>query len=472
MHPVKKCAPLPRYKNLAPEPAAEMLATLESLHARVSALEGRARLETFWDIPLNIVERGAGHAATLQDQGNNRTHYRLRVSTQADPPTLLNVLYSALSAPVNLDAWLFPKNNRPEFRQAHEVVIREEIYAANMTNGMPGVLVVVKADLRLPDHNVLKMAIKFRRLTVPRSNAKEAKANTDTEKEALNAIRVQKWPSASEFFARPYFLCSFTENVDASTYHLWEGVAMEPLELMSVQLGGSHAFYLMAFQLLSSLHHAGFVHGDPHRGNLMLRNRPSTELVLIDWDHTWPLPQPFLEGLGPDQYSTMEVQDYTEVQETPMDRSKMHRMAAKTMIINDFNRLFYVANPFVPLFDLRRIPDPVAQASQSQLLTDFQAWKIRQNEKEDDHDLLFLPWPYNVDWVGFYQWKLEDVMDSLSTYPNYRRFLEKMSLRKIHNHYSSLFTLKRSDGKTFMELKSHKLQQEYADWKRKRMGGA
>ena len=472
MHPVKKCAPLPRYKNLAPEPAAEMLATLESLHARVSALEGRARLETFWDIPLNIVERGAGHAATLQDQGNNRTHYRLRVSTQADPPTLLNVLYSALSAPVNLDAWLFPKNNRPEFRQAHEVVIREEIYAANMTNGMPGVLVVVKADLRLPDHNVLKMAIKFRRLTVPRSNAKEAKANTDTEKEALNAIRVQKWPSASEFFARPYFLCSFTENVDASTYHLWEGVAMEPLELMSVQLGGSHAFYLMAFQLLSSLHHAGFVHGDPHRGNLMLRNRPTTELVLIDWDHTWPLPQPFLEGLGPDQYSTMEVQDYTEVQETPMDRSKMHRMAAKTMIINDFNRLFYVANPFVPLFDLRRIPDPVAQASQSQLLTDFQAWKIRQNEKKDDHDLLFLPWPYNVDWVGFYQWKLEDVMDSLSTYPNYRRFLEKMSLRKIHNHYSSLFTLKRSDGKTFMELKSHKLQQEYADWKRKRMGGA
>lgn len=453
-----------------------MLGVLQSLHERLAALEAgqlesKENLGTFWDIPLKLVESGAGAAARLDDQERYKVKYKLRMSTAASGPSHHNVLFPALSSEVDLHAWLFPAFCAQEHKEASEVVVTQEVYSTDRTNGLPGTLVVVKAQLRLQNKKVVPMVVKFRRIHVPRAEERQALKDTSTEREATNALRVQRRTAAKSLFAKPYFLCSFNQPHDASSYYRWEGFAMEPLVLLSREMGVSPAFYTMAFQLLSSLHAAGYVHGDPHRGNFMLRPTTSPPaahlLVMIDWDHTWPLPVPFLptsmQHLNPPGcfYDSKWVDTYVEESAEP-DNHK-NRLAAKAMMLHDFNRLLFVANPFVPLFDTGKIPDPAAQASIDLLLQQFMAEKFAENERNNTHEMICMPWYFSFDWPGQFQWQVDVVAQSLSHHANYRAFLDGITVHDLHASYKHYFS-SQDPPKNMLNL-NRQIQVEFAAWK-------
>jgi hypothetical protein len=227
---------------------------LESLHQRV------ARLEDVWNVGYSLVE--------------TRQPFELALMQTGIPA--MNSLFSAINAEpgkvLRGNIWVNPQSN---LGAVSRVVIRSEIIAREVSNGMACILIVCSGTI-----NSVNVILKFRMV--------EERSEKFTEQEAKHALDVMIDKRLDGLFPKLY--CVF--KVRTQYGMTFECIGTEPLSELSNEDCKNTVIQLQCVALLKKLHGCGYVHGDPHLGNFMKKfdARGSPRVYMIDQDEIRRLP--------------------------------------------------------------------------------------------------------------------------------------------------------------------------------------
>lgn len=339
--------------------------------------------------------------------------------------------------------------NFPGFHdEVKNIQITEEVAYRTMSNSEPCENVICKASitLRREREPTREVTIKFRKAKL--------EDVTLTEQELRKAALIQDNDVVRAMFPSVYFVFVFTWD-DMGQREYWEGVAMESLNPVTREMRESRSFNHDAASILRRIHKEGFMHGDGHSGNFMIRPevphrtrsavaggsssaasgaRASLSLVPIDFDMLRPLPQPYRSDA-----------EYTRVEEEPVpdETSRMFgrylkRLATKVMIIYDYNKLLFSNNLHMPFFDQRE-RDPHMRDAIDKFLLD--QCKSNDTAKFLSPSILFMPWPYAFNWEKKpYDWGPPILHTNLERFaPQLLRHINGISVADIDQFYMELF---------------------------------
>lgn len=164
-----------------------------------------------------------------------------------------------------------------------QIEITEHITSRNESNGIPdSSIAVFKGRM-----GTVNLAIKFREVTPTHQDL--------AEKEANHAVKTHKNDSIKPLFPTLYFIMNLTfKPADGFPPVVWDVIGTELLSPIG-DLIQQDTFYHQCFLLLKELHSHGFIHGDAHRGNFMVRadqrfDENNPKVCMIDQDMIEELP--------------------------------------------------------------------------------------------------------------------------------------------------------------------------------------
>jgi hypothetical protein len=251
---------------------------LESLHQRVM------KLEDVWKVEYEIGD--ARQPLEMLLTGTKFSHK--------------NTLFPAIKSTGNKiygEIWTNPLDNFKKVGNVYRVEIGDEIMVRDTSNGADCLLVVTKGKIN--DTNVV---LKFRLV--------DYKSENMTEVEARHALSTSLNKDMHGLFPELYAVMKITTGINvypaltiipgavrpppviAKKQMVWECIATEPLEELTVQDVSNVKVQAECFKLLRILHTKGFVHGDPHMGNFMKKKVGEGQhlVYMIDQDEIRKLP--------------------------------------------------------------------------------------------------------------------------------------------------------------------------------------
>lgn len=171
----------------------------------------------------------------------------------------------------------------PQDDKNKEIEITEHITSRNESNGIPdSSIAVFKGRI-----GTVNLAIKFREVTPTHQDL--------AEKEANHAVKTHKNDSIKPLFPTLYFIMNLTfKPADGFPPVVWDVIGTELLSPVG-DLIQKDTFYHQCFLLLKQLHSHGFIHGDAHWGNFMVRadqtfDGTNPKVCMIDQDMIEQLP--------------------------------------------------------------------------------------------------------------------------------------------------------------------------------------
>lgn len=363
------------------------------------------------------------------------------------------------------------------YEQVESVHITEEIAYRTMSNAIPCENVICRATMTLRERteSSKEVTMKFRKAALG--------TVTLTETEMRKAAIIEDNVIVKSMFPTVFFVCVFHWE-EKGQREYWEGVAMESLRPV---VAGSRELYNFnhdAAGILRRMHREGFIHGDPHSGNFMVRSElphytrsaaaggssraasgahVSLSLVPIDFDMVHALP-----------HSCASESEYNRVETEPVsttDPSKFHsylrRLVTKIMIIHDYNILLFVNNLHVPFLNRREQSDALCSETDQ-----FYMDMCTKNE-EDVPSILFMPWPYAFNWEAENKWDPETIWATLSERsPRLLQEIDKISVADIHYFYMTMCIMNTHDDDDdlpmyYLNMKfiNDMIQREFEYWK-------
>ena len=196
--------------------------------------------------------------------------------------------------------------NMPDNSAAQEIQILGHIASTDQSNGVDNSdMAVFEGEM-----NSVKMAIKFRNVT---DAVKDL-----AEKEAQHAIETHQNPDIKHLFPKLYFVMNLTVPFDTqpSTPVMWDVIGTELMD-SAKHIIKDDTFYYQCFLCLQKLHTKGFIHGDAHRSNFMIRRGElfqdqHPKVCMIDQDQIEPLPDASTaENIAMRNY--LQILDYQEL---------------------------------------------------------------------------------------------------------------------------------------------------------------
>ena len=244
------------------------------------------------DTPITFVPYTAGfNVADFPD--SKHTKYAKRVKA-----SLASQKYCAKA---DMKIWF--NDTMPAVHFAEQIRITEHITSTDQSNGIENSdMVVFKGSM-----GPISMAIKFREVTA---------ALTDlAENEANNAIKTHHNQEIKHLFPTLYFIMNLTSTLPSGQSVVWDVIGTELLDPVGTLLM-TDTFYHQCFLLLKNLHSKGFIHGDAHRGNFMVRpgeffDSTNPKVCMIDQDQIEALPENILQNKALRNY--LQILDYHEL---------------------------------------------------------------------------------------------------------------------------------------------------------------
>lgn len=364
------------------EKASALTGVLESLHRRLSSLElsqtQKKSLDSVWDIDF---------ALSLE-----RNLFELFLQPGLAAPHQENRLFPKIT-PQGLKGKISFINQR----RVNKITLEKEILARLESNGMDLPLVVCLAQL---DSNPTRIVIKFRRYQIYtpsyKLNKEQKELEEATEKEGRNMINTLNDIAIRDLF--PKIEC--IGDVDVSLRYKWEFIgSQELLEIDHTEWDSDWSFP-ECFLLLKKLHDAGYSHGDCHLGNFMKvpLSEPNKQtphgLIMIDQDEI-------------------------------MNISTVDKDIKNFRIILDYNMLFVwsrFCDFFTRKYNRGRNMDKVCHKL-------FKLYKGTPKMMP-----VITPWAF----YDKFDSQVQDFRKMIDKYPDYKRYLESLSVDQIDDFYREL----------------------------------
>jgi len=271
----------------------------------------------------------------------------------------------------------------------------------------------------------LAMVLKFRRVDA----SADDESVTPIQLELQNYLSHASLPGLAEVFPKLFFAVNVL-NVLA-TKSRWEAIAMEPLVSIDVNSIQIMELYQRFAAILTRLHTLGYAHGDPHRQSFMKKMRQGSEdeytLKLLNLKRLRQFP------VSPWDYQVYENLDPRKLPaDDPMSQGEPYcqHLTAKVMIIHDFNRLFYVNNPYLTIMQ-----DTAQKLQVDALLAAIYDKKAAMNM----NSFLFCPWHYSKDWAAETKWDPIGVYNVVSSSVQFHKHLDASTIHTILCYYKTAF---------------------------------
>lgn len=366
--------------------------------------------------------------------------------------------------------------NCPGFHgEVAKIRITEEIIYRTHSNAEPCENTILKAKITFKEDErpSMEVTMKFREA--------QKDSVTLTEKELRKAALIQDSPVVRGMFPSVYFVCVWTFD-DGSGRGYWEGVAMESLNPVTVAMRERSAFNRDAASILRIMHREGFMHGDGHSGNFMIRPElphdasavaaggasradsgahVSLRLVPIDFDMIRALPEPY--GSDGDKYHRREEGPIPQHGMVEFE-AYLNRLATKVMIIYDYNKLVFSNNLHMPFVVQRE-----ADATMRDLIDGYLMYQCSENDRQEllGPSILFMPWPFAFNWEKDYDWNPRILHATLHDHaPRLLQHIDGLSIADIDIFYLGLFQTSGRGQNTPIKELNEKIQKLFDEWRR------
>ena len=374
---------------------------LESLHRRLLSLEisqtHNRTLDSVWDIKFEL---------TLE-----MNPFELVLHAGLPAPHPENLLFPTIPSQGLKGKISFLDSKR----KVNKITLQEEILARLISNGKDLPMVVCLAQL---DSNPTHIVIKFRRCEIFTPgyilDEKQKEIEEATEKEGRNMINTFEDPAIKDLF--PKIEC--IGDVDISPKYKWEFIgSQELLEIKDTEWDSDWSLP-ECFSLVKKLHDAGYSHGDCHLGNFMKvqqsdPNKQTTNgLIMIDQDEI-------------------------------MNISALDKDIKNFRIIMDYNMLF-IWNRFCNFFT-----EKYKQKYDMNAVC-YRLFKVYRGTPKMMP--VITPWAFYHKFDG----RVESYRTYIDYYPEYKLYLESLSVDEIDDFYSEL-----SNDKKKLQQLNQNLEKAY-----------
>lgn len=359
-------------------------------------------------------------------------------------------------------------------RQVTKVHITEEIYYRTESNSEPCENTICKASITLlgDTRPSMEVTMKFRK--------EKMDTVTLTENEMRKAALIQDSPVVRAMFPSVYFVCVWSWT-DGGRREYWEGVAMESLNPVTREMRERSAFNCEAASILRQMHREGFIHGDGHSGNFMIRPelphhtraaaaggasgaasgaQVSLRLVPIDFDMIQALPEPY----GSDTEKYQMVEDGPVPQDDKVRFiAYLNRLATKVMIIYDYNKLMFSNNLQMPFMDQRE-----KNATMCQLIDQYLMYQCHENDRQQllGPSILFMPWPFAFNWEKDYHWDPAYLHANLQQHaPRLLEHIDRLSIAEIDIFYLRFFQRSRPGQNSLIKELNKTIEESFNKWR-------
>ena len=392
----------------------DALETLLRMHDRLSALEA------LWD--LNFTD-SMGNTNTIR--GHGKIYACDLAVREGATHTVGNSFFDILNTRKALKVQIWAKNAM--VNPLTSLFVRKEIYYATTTMGVPRpVTVCLVEGRRGVGGEVLWFAVKFRE--------GEHAGQSMTERELQNILFVNSKPDLANFFPTFFFAVNIPSPIPNGP--VWEGIAMEALVQIPLEKIETMNLYSRFAQMLHALHKTGHAHGDPHSMNFMFKKSGASDrdyqIRFIDAD---TLRGFSIADWSYDSYKDVKV--YTLPDDDPRRHPPLYTqiLAAKVLIIQDFNKLLFMENQFLDL------TNHATDQEGRQAVHRFLQHKFQECQATKHYKMIFCPWHYTETWAhGTADWA-SNIYAAVSADQGFHVFLDKITLNYIAKHYMELFTL-------------------------------
>lgn len=428
--------------------------------------KGQKNLDGLWEMPREEGNEGSGNMfqeknrVTLTRRAMMRKDSRNRFLMSINPQEK----YSMKIA------------NFPGFHgKVKAIHITEEIIYRTHSNAEPCENTICKASITLSGDTEpsREVTMKFRKADMG--------TVTLTEQEMRKAALIQDSPLIRAMFPSVYFVCVRTWG-DSRQGEYWEGVAMESLNPVTVAMRERSTFNRDAASILRIMHREGFMHGDGHSGNFMIRPElphdasavaaggasradsgahVSLRLVPIDFDMIRALPEPY--GSDGDKYHRREEGPIPQHGMVEFE-AYLNRLATKVMIIYDYNKLVFSNNLHMPFVVQRE-----ADATMRDLIDGYLMYQCSENDRQEllGPSILFMPWPFAFNWEKDYDWNPRILYATLHDHaPRLLQHIDGLSIADIDIFYLGLFQTSGRGQKTPIKELNEKIQKLFDEWRR------
>lgn len=391
---------------------------LRSLHQRLAALEA------LWD--LQFTDR-MGQTKTIRDHGKI---YMCTLALRRDVRhSLDNQFFQIFKSPKGVTAQVWAKNSTAN--PLTTLFVREEMYYATTTMGAPrSVTVCLVEGNRGAGSETMYFAIKFRHIT-DREEVEGETISTLTQLELRNILACSANPELARLFPAFCFAVKILNTRDTGA--AWEGIAMEPLVQIPLELFEPNQLYTKFAKMLTALHRAGHAHGDPHSMNFMFKkNGDNYNIRFVDADTLRAFPVP---GWDYDAYKDVNI--YGLPDDDPRRHGDLYKgiLAAKVLVIQDFNKLLFAQNQFVDFTNRELTPEYKHNVGR------FMRHKYRENRENKTCETRFCPWHYAESWESGPGGWVDKIYDAVSADQEYHLYLDKLTFADMNDYYLRLMAV-------------------------------